>query len=308
MMLKIFLIVGLLFSINFCFSQEPSEDGKILSIMSTVYFETDNDQFYPKSRKTIEDLFLLDNGSIITEIKLTGYCDQRGTKIYNQDLALRRVKSVQKFFNSKCDFDPAIFKIHAKGELNPGDLEYLEGGSQMNRRVQINVSYKYPKLSKNDKIDPKEILEIEKTLIDVQKTLPIFTDSLKVNEKLIFNNLIFYPGTHRLREISYPVMDSIINSLMIHKKYEIEIQGHICCNGPNEPGLDRDTGQWNLSTARAEQIKRFFVKYGLDPSRFTTIGKMANFKTGKEDFFDRRVELHITAIRENDKEANKEKP
>ncbi|WP_405377450.1 OmpA family protein [Nonlabens sp. Asnod3-A02] len=302
MMLKNFLIVGLLLTTNFCLSQDTGKNEKIISVMSTVYFETDSDQFYHDSRQTIEDLFLFKNGSVVKQIILTGFCDERGSNSYNKDLALRRVKNVQDFFNSKGNFDPSIFEIHVRGELNPGDLEYFEGDYQLNRRVQINVSYEYPDSTLLNRNRDSEVIAVESQEKSLQKISSKITDSLKLNDKLVFNNVIFYPGTHRLREISYPVMDSIINSLMIHKKYEIEIQGHICCNGLNEPGLDKDTGQWNLSTARAEQIKRFFVKYGLDPTRFTTIGKMANFKTGKSDFYDRRVELHITAIRENETE------
>ncbi|GAL76641.1 peptidoglycan-associated lipoprotein [Nonlabens ulvanivorans] len=136
--------------------------------------------------------------------------------------------------------------------------------------------------------------------IEKYRSYDILKDSLQIGDKLVFNNVIFYPGRHVLRESSFPVMDSIINSLLLHKKYEIEIQGHICCLSAGVYGRDMDTGQWNLSQARAEQVKRFLVKYGVAADRLTTIGKQANFKTGKGDFYDRRVEIHITGIREDD--------
>ena len=229
----------------------------------------------------------------IKEITLIGYCDDRASKDYNLKLASRRVDAVKDLIKANTNLTDSSFNLEPVGELSLYSSINKSEQRADNRRVEILVLYNS---------DTPVIIEEEKSVVDLE-SYDVFTDSLQVNDNLVFNNVIFYPGTHRLREISYPVMDSIINSLIIHKKYEIEIQGHICCNGLNEPGLDKDTGQWNLSTARAEQIKRFFVKYGLDPTRFTTTGKMANFKTGKSDFYDRRVELHITAIRENELET-----
>lgn len=257
-----------------------------------INFKTDS---YKVSTAGAQDLLNSINtatNNAIKEITLIGYCDDRASKGYNFKLASRRVNAVKDLIIANTDHTDSSFNLKPVGELSLYSSVNKSEQRAENRRVEILVLYNS---------DTPVIVEEEKSVVDL-KSYDVFTDSLQVNDNLVFNNVIFYPGTHRLREISYPVMDSIINSLMIHKKYEIEIQGHICCNGLNEPGLDKDTGQWNLSTARAEQIKRFFVKYGLDPTRFTTIGKMANFKTGKSDFYDRRVELHITAIRENETE------
>jgi outer membrane protein OmpA-like peptidoglycan-associated protein len=281
-------ITLLLLVCGFSFAQDTQ-------IQFSLNFETDSYSILQKDIHVLDSLINSYNKNSIEEITIVGYCDDRGSKDYNITLATNRVNSVKQVILQEISISDSLFKLHPKGELPLYSSLNKEKQRADNRRVEVMIVY-------------KNATEIEKVNKNTIESYDVFTDSLNVNEKLVFNNLIFYPGTHRLREVSYPVMDSIINSLMIHKKYEIEIQGHICCNGPNKPGLDRDTGQWNLSTARAEQIKRFFVKYGLDPSRFTTVGKMANFKTGKEDFYDRRVELHITAIRENDKEADKEKP
>ncbi|MEN8817624.1 MAG: OmpA family protein [Nonlabens sp.] len=283
--------IGLLLLIcSFSFAQDTQRQF-------SLNFETDSYSILQKDIRVLDSLINSYNEASIEEITIIGYCDDRASKDYNIRLAIQRVNSVKRAILKKKSISDSLFKLHPKGELPLYSSLNKEKQRADNRRVEVMIVFNQATSTESKEEDTNTL-----------QSYDVFTDSLKVNEKLVFNNLIFYPGTHRLREISYPVMDSIINSLMIHKKYEIEIQGHICCNGPNEPGLDRDTGQWNLSTARAEQIKRFFVKYGLDPSRFTTVGKMANFKTGKEDFFDRRVELHITAIRENDKEANKEMP
>jgi len=258
----------------------------------SINFKTDSYKVNKADTKDLLNSINTGSNKVVKEITLIGYCDDRASNDYNLKLASRRVDAVKDLIIEHTNITDSIFNLEPVGELSLYSSIHKSQQRADNRRVEIMVFYKS---------DAPVIIEKEKSVVDIE-SYDVFTDSLQVNDNLVFNNVIFYPGTHRLREISYPVMDSIINSLMIHKKYEIEIQGHICCNGLNEPGLDKDTGQWNLSTARAEQIKRFFVKYGLDPTRFTTIGKMANFKTGKSDFYDRRVELHITAIRENETE------
>ncbi|MEO9953422.1 OmpA family protein [Nonlabens sp.] len=258
----------------------------------SINFKTDSYKVNKADTKDLLNSINTGSNKVVKEITLIGYCDDRASNDYNLKLASRRVDAVKDLIIEHTNITDSIFNLEPVGELPLYSSIHKSQQRADNRRVEIMVFYKS---------DAPVIIEKEKSVVDIE-SYDVFTDSLQVNDNLVFNNVIFYPGTHRLREISYPVMDSIINSLIIHKKYEIEIQGHICCNGLNEPGLDKDTGQWNLSTARAEQIKRFFVKYGLDPTRFTTIGKMANFKTGKSDFYDRRVELHITAIRENETE------
>ncbi len=308
MLLKTFLILGFFLINNFSFSQEtlePLGNSKVLSLMSTVYFDTDSDQLHPDSQKAIENLFLLDNGSVIKEIVLTGYCDERGSSSYNKDLALRRVKSVQRFFYSKQEFDPSVFDLKARGEITAGDLEYLEGGFKFNRRVQINVSYEYPVVEVEFNA-PLKKTNTSKT--EPKISIPVFTDSLKVNEKLVFNNIIFTGGTKNVRPESLPVIDQIAADLKKYKSYEIEIQGHICCSPPNQKGIEINTGETFLSLLRAQRVRELLIEKGVEANRLTAVGKMANFKTGRGDYFDRRVEFRITAINEKDSETNPQKP
>ncbi|WP_397303836.1 OmpA family protein [Nonlabens ulvanivorans] len=255
----------------------------------SIYFETDSAILSEQSILNLEARLVVDKTTKITAISLIGYCDDRGSVSYNQQLATNRVQSVISYLKPR--FSDDYFEQKIVGEIPLNNRNNIKAQRYRNRRVEISVTYKktieIPKAVVNDSIEK-------------YRSYDILKDSLQIGDKLVFNNVIFYPGRHVLRESSFPVMDSIINSLLLHKKYEIEIQGHICCLSAGVYGRDMDTGQWNLSQARAEQVKRFLVKYGVAADRLTTVGKQANFKTGKGDFYDRRVEIHITGIREDD--------
>lgn len=276
----------LLFLPGYLFAQNET-------VALSVYFETDSSKLSTIATEKIEKAFNSRSASI-SNIDVIGYCDDRGSDSYNLKLAARRVESVIDYLAG--NFSSEEFTEQAIGELPLNKVDNVNEQRKNNRRVDISISFK-----EDIKIIAPQKAIVNDT-IEKYRSYDILKDSLNVGDKLVFNNLIFYPGRHVLREASFPVMDSIINSLLLHKKYEIEIQGHICCLAAGVYGRDMDTGQWNLSQARAEQVKRFLVKYGVAADRLTTIGKQSNFKTGKGDYYDRRVEIHITGIREEEVE------
>ena len=258
---------------------------------ASVYFDTDKNVLSTSAKATIDEAVAVDSLTTITNIFLTGYCDDRGSVSYNKDLASSRIWSIIDYLRPR--FNYSTFSEAPIGEVDLTSNTNIDEQRAANRRVDIEITYK--------KIKPVvAIVSKVQDTITGNSSYDIFKDSLKVGDRLVFNNIIFYPGRHKMRPISYPVMDSIINSLLVHKKYEIEIQGHICCLRPGINGRDMDTGLANLSLARADAVKRLLVQYGVKPDRLTTIGKRSDFKTGKGDYYDRRVEIVITGIREED--------
>ncbi len=258
----------------------------------SVYFETDSYTLTTESTDKIEAVLNTKTGGI-TDIFLTGYCDDRGSIDYNKKLALSRIWSIVNYLKPRYSY--GAFNEVAIGEIPLENSNNIKKQRAQNRRVDLSINFEVEETIEEIVTAPDVIV---KDTIEQYRSYDILKDSMKVGDKIVFNNVIFHPGRHKLRESSFPVMDSIINSLLLHKKYEIEIQGHICCLAAGIYGRDMDTGQWNLSQARAEQVKRFLVRYGVAANRLTTTGKQANFKTGKGDYYDRRVEIHITAVRE----------
>lgn len=282
--MKIIKYILLLFS-TLALAQETTQEF-------AVYFDTDSSLLSSVAQEKIETTIQLQDSAVISHISITGTCDDRGGTDYNKKLAHRRVSSVMKYLKPRFNYD-TISEL-ALGEIPLTSTLNINEQRAQNRRVDVVITFQ--KVGEIVIAPPPVI----KDTIERYRSYDILKDSLQVGDKLVFNNVIFYPGRHVLRESSFPVMDSIINSLLLHKKYEIEIQGHICCLAAGIYGRDMDTGQWNLSQARADQVKKFLVKYGVAADRLTTVGKQSNFKTGKGDYYDRRVEIHITGIREEE--------
>jgi outer membrane protein OmpA-like peptidoglycan-associated protein len=71
-------------------------------------------------------------------------------------------------------------------------------------------------------------------------------------------------GNARLRQLF-----KILND---NPTFEVELQGHICCDYENFDGEDIDVGTFNLSWTRANAIKEFLQKQGIDSKRIKVIG------------------------------------
>jgi outer membrane protein OmpA-like peptidoglycan-associated protein len=78
---------------------------------------------------------------------------------------------------------------------------------------------------------------------------------------------------------------------------QIEIQGHVCCTPPpHKDAVDLETRKRELSKNRAERVYKFLHSRGIGKVRMTFKGYGNTQPIGKDEQFDRRVELVITKI------------
>lgn len=87
---------------------------------------------------------------------------------------------------------------------------------------------------------------------------------ISLSEKLLFKS-----GTAELQPEAYPVLDTIVE-MILHLDNEIRIIGHTDDSPPTDP---RYSNNWELSTARAIMIARYFEAGGVDPKRITVSGR-----------------------------------
>lgn len=189
--LYIVLFIGLS---TFCKAQ--------LSVEHTVYFDLDKDTFV-NSEGVQLDTFLDDLiYKPILEIKILGYCDDRGSKEYNLDLSNRRVETVSRWLVAH-DIKIQNITKHVEGLGEIGlteehlDDEDLERTRAKNRRVDVTflLSKKVEDRLSIKKITQSSLNNKEKEVIDAYETAAI--DAVNKNpdskEKIIIKEYIEKP-------------------------------------------------------------------------------------------------------------------
>ncbi len=112
-----------------------------LTAEHTVYFDLDKDVFQTKEgvrlNSFLDDLIY----KPILEIRILGYCDDRGSKEYNLDLSNRRVETVSKWLQEHdirvqniTKYVEGMGEIDLEEHLDDEDVEYFRAA---NRRVDI---------------------------------------------------------------------------------------------------------------------------------------------------------------------------
>ncbi|MDY6890702.1 MAG: flagellar motor protein MotB [Pseudomonadota bacterium] len=88
--------------------------------------------------------------------------------------------------------------------------------------------------------------------------------SLRVKGAALFDS-----GSAELNRAMLPVLDALLETLVVNPGYKLDIQGHtddIPINTPQFPS------NWELSAVRATTVLRYLVDAGIDPKRLTATG------------------------------------
>jgi OmpA-OmpF porin, OOP family len=102
-----------------------------------IYFDYDKDSLKPEFEQFLIDMIRIVNGHTDLRILVTGHTDSDGTNEYNDDLSLRRAKTITEFFTSH-GLDKERIQIEFKGENDPIDTNQTPEGKQKNRRVDFS--------------------------------------------------------------------------------------------------------------------------------------------------------------------------
>jgi outer membrane protein OmpA-like peptidoglycan-associated protein len=178
--------------------------------------------------------------------KIYGYCDSKGTTVYNDSLSLKRVHSVYDFLKER------NVKIKPDYEIKGFGKDFEQSKIQSENRKVIVVY---------------EIIKIPEPKTKEAILLEEFSTTLKtsnVGDIIKLKNIYFFNNSPRLLPKSKPVLYELLCILNDNPKLKIEVQGHICCQ--------TEVGLYNVSTTRARSIWLFLVQNGINRKRITYKG------------------------------------
>jgi outer membrane protein OmpA-like peptidoglycan-associated protein len=114
---------------------------------------------------------------------------------------------------------------------------------------------------------------------------------LEASRIALSEKIMFETGSARIAERSFGLLDEVVTILEANPGVAIVVEGHTDSRGA--PGKNRE-----LSANRAESVKKFLVRRGIDPSRIDTRGygetkpiRSNDTEGGREA--NRRVELRV---------------
>jgi outer membrane protein OmpA-like peptidoglycan-associated protein len=192
-------------------------------------------------------------------LNLVGYADELGSSSYNFTLSQKRVNAVKRLFK-----EYRVLKSKAGGEL--------KGVTFNNRKVLIEVI---------EDIDEKRINNFS---------------NLKIGDEIVLKSVLFLAGTDSFEKSSVKSLAELYLFLIKKPKVKIKISGHICCpktDNPKEDAYNSLTGIKNLSEARAKKVFKYLIDKGIQKSRLKYKGMAYRKPLGKEDKYNRRVEVQI---------------
>ena len=146
-----------------------------------------------------------------------------------------------------------------------------------------------------DSVEKKETIEVltglksDSILSDIQhvadresmnEIMDISTDRTKIVVRIPGGSL-FEPGSADLvLEKSKPVLDEIVRLLENYPRYRISVQGH---TDDSPISTDRFPSNWELSSARATAVLRYFIDKNINPKRLTATGYADIFPIASND-------------------------
>jgi outer membrane protein OmpA-like peptidoglycan-associated protein len=146
-----------------------------------------------------------------------------------------------------------------------------------------------------------------------EEIVTLTLEKARAGDYIDFNNVHFFKNTSMMRPISQTELDELVNLLKENLKYKIKIYGH--CNGAQDReaytigtstnffAMDPKTNKKEtisskeLSEARADNVKAYLVKQGVDPSRIGIKGEGGRvplyLESGTMGQYNDRIEIEF---------------
>ena len=114
-------------------------------------------------------------------------------------------------------------------------------------------------------------------------------DAKEIGKQFVLRGINFESGRADLTPDSYTVLDQVIASMNAQPEARLEVRGHTDAQGPANFNLQ-------LSQRRAESVRQYLIKGGIDPGRVTAVGigedePMASNANPEGRALNRRIEF-----------------
>lgn len=284
--MKYFLIIFLLLNTSVFSQSELKHD---------VYFNTD-EYDVPLTEENRLLLFISSLDTVAVEkISIYGFCDDRGTNDYNLELSQNRADAIKMMFSDYGIDQNLITNVNGKGEillkvLNEDEISKIRG---LNRKVEIIVK------PKKDTKKEEKVTETPKKNKKIT-TKDIADGTIKKGDKIRLDKIYFKTNYSYVTSDSKKTLEELAKILVEKKNVYFTIQGHVCCTQNSRDAIDKRTQKRNLSVARAKYIYDYLARKGVDKKRMKYVGMRRKFPLGGDPKYDRRVEILITYISEED--------
>ena len=103
-------------------------------------------------------------------------------------------------------------------------------------------------------------------------------------------------GLRYLNDDSTKTLKELAAFLVKRKDIYFTVQGHVCCTRNGEDSRDKETQLKNLSVVRAQFIRDYLVKQGVEAYRIDFVGLAGKYNLDQEAKDDRRVDIYIKRI------------
>ena len=175
--------------------------------------------------------------------KIYGFCDWKGTNIYNDTLSLQRIKTVSDFLKANNILVKSNYEIRGFGE----DFKQSKVQAE-NRKVLVLYEIKQPDF----------------TPVQVKSSFQEKIDNSVSGDKIKLENINFYNMSSRIVPESKNSLYELLCALQDNPNLKVEIQGHICCQ------LSGDLN--NISVARARAIYNYLIAQKINRNRLSYKG------------------------------------
>ncbi|MFY1046604.1 OmpA family protein [Chryseobacterium sp. GP-SGM7] len=224
--------------------------------LTSIYFSNNSSELTKESKIKLDSIASLK--SKLT-FRIFGNANPLGNEELNKNLSEKRAKNVTDYLKYKIGGNISLASSVGLGiskQINDNSTENLLA---KNRRVDIFIEKFF---DKGEKISRSEY----PSFFDVK------ISQMKVGDTFSLPDVNFVGGRHVWLSKGTPKLFMLFEILKKNPTLEVELQGHICCDYENFDGEDLDLKTFNLSFTRANAIKNFLIKMGIEPNRIKAEG------------------------------------